>query len=85
MLRLFYVTIFLTAGCHTKIHDKGLLTLQEKKIKLTNIDGKTYHVHAGKDKVYLQQLQGCIVYVEEFLAVESEVLDVITYTIELFL
>ena len=64
MLRLFYVIIFLTVGCHTKIHDKGLLTLQGKKIKLSNIDGKTYHVHAGKDKVYLQQLQGCIVYVE---------------------
>jgi len=54
----------MTFGCHTKIHDKGLLTLQEKNLLLTNIDGEIYHVHAGKDKVYLKQLEGCIIYIE---------------------
>ena len=75
-LTLLNVTIFMTFACHTKIHDKGLLTLQEKNLLLTNIDGEIYHVHAGKDKVYLKQLEGCIIHIEGSRLMQHVFVDV---------
>ena len=36
------------------------MTVQEKKILLTTLSGTQYHVHAGSDQRYIQQLPGCI-------------------------
>ena len=53
-----YVT---TISCITFVKEKGLLTVQDKKILLTTLSGKSYHVHAGSDHHYVKQLPGCIV------------------------
>ena len=53
-----YVT---TISCITFVKEKGLLTVQEKKVFLTTLSGAQYHVHAGSDQSYLKQLPGCIV------------------------
>ena len=53
-----YVT---TISCITFVKEKGLLTVQEKKILLTTLSGTQYHIHAGSDQKYIQQLPGCIV------------------------
>ena len=52
-----YVT---TISCITFVKEKGLLTVQEKKIMLSTLEGKEYHIHAGPDQKYLLQLPGCI-------------------------
>ena len=69
---IFYATTF---GCVTKLHDKGLLTLQEKKLILTNIEGKIYHIHSGNDQFYLNNLSGCILQIEGALLLNHLFVD----------
>lgn len=62
MLCTFVTLIYATTcGCAFKEHDKGLLTVQERKVSLTNIDGQRFSVFAGRDQQYLANLSGCIV------------------------
>ena len=61
MLFIFVILIYATtSGCAFKEHDKGLLTVQQKKITLTSLEGMRYRIFAGHDQEYLLHLSGCI-------------------------
>ena len=58
LIMLFHSIIY---GCSMKEQGKGLLTVQERKITLTKLDGQEYNIVAGADSLYLINLSGCIV------------------------
>lgn len=72
---IFFIYFSLTFGCVTKLQDKGLLTLQKNKMILTNIDGQVYHIHSGKDKIYLTNLSGCILQIKGALLLNHLFVD----------
>jgi hypothetical protein len=51
------------------------LTIQERKLTLTNIEGKNYHLHSGKDQIYLNNLSGCILQIEGALLLNHLFVD----------
>ena len=56
------VAVLLLIAC--VVQHKGLLTSQDYKITLTTLQRKIYHIHAGRDRKYLKQLEGCLVELE---------------------
>ena len=55
-----------TISCITFVKEKGLLTVQEKNIFLSTMEGEKYRMHAGTDQQYMQYLSGCILSAEGF-------------------
>ena len=46
-------------GCTLQFKKNGLLLKEDNKVYLRTIQGESYHIHAGKDGKYLEQLGGC--------------------------